>query len=592
MSASRLVGSYDYRLVALSVLVSILAAYAARDLSARVSARGRAWLAWLAGAATADGIGTWSMHYTGMLAYRLPIPVKYDWPTVLLSLAVGIIGSAASLLVVSHGKWGWPRALAASFFLGGVAISGLHYTAMAAMRLQAMHHYSPVLATLSIVLAILIPLTFLGPEDPPGRKLRPWRAVLRGAANPVMHYTAMAALSVTYSGEVPDLSHAVSISFIDIFGFSVVPVMLLVVALLTSVVDRLQKQRALLDELFEEVPQAVALLGADDRVVRVNKEFTRLFGYTPQETLGRRLQDLIVPEEAQDKLPHCADLVARGQRVDSEGLRRRKDGTRLHVAMDHVPVSLPGGQIAIYAIYRDITERNRAEQERQGSLEQLRALAARLQSIREEERTRVAREIHDELGQALTAIKIDLAALISALPPDLRQQSGRVESVLKLVDETIQSVRRISTQLRPGVLDDLGLVAAIEWAAEEFEARTGTKCRLDLPQDDIVIDRERATALFRIFQETLTNVARHAKATQVDARLAQENGDLFLEIRDNGTGISEERLSAGASLGILGMRERALLLGGELTISGVPGKGTVVMVRIPQTPGTELGKGK
>jgi signal transduction histidine kinase len=154
---------------------------------------------------------------------------------------------------------------------------------------------------------------------------------------------------------------------------------------------------------------------------------------------------------------------------------------------------------------------------------------------------------------------------------------------MKLIDETIQTVRRISTELRPGILDDLGLVAAVEWAAEEFQARTGTKCHISLPRADLTLDPERATAVFRIFQETLTNVARHANATEVDVRLAYDQRDVSLEVRDNGNGISEEQLAAADSLGLLGMLERALLLGGELTIDGVPGKGTTVRVRIPQS---------
>ena len=149
------------------------------------------------------------------------------------------------------------------------------------------------------------------------------------------------------------------------------------------------------------------------------------------------------------------------------------------------------------------------------------------------------------------------------------------------MDESIHTVRRIATELRPGILDDLGLVAAIEWAGEDFEARTGTPCRLDLPQDDFAVDPEQATAIFRIFQETLTNVARHAEARTVEVRLAKENDDLTLEVHDNGKGIPEDKLSRGESLGILGMRERAMLLGGELTISGPPGNGTTVQVRIP-----------
>jgi signal transduction histidine kinase len=215
------------------------------------------------------------------------------------------------------------------------------------------------------------------------------------------------------------------------------------------------------------------------------------------------------------------------------------------------------------------------------SLHQLRALAARLQTVREDERTRAAREIHDELGQALTAIKIEFASLLHDLPKELAASRG--QSILRLLDQTIQSMRRIGTELRPAILDDLGLAAAVEWVAEEFQARTGTKCQISLPDGDITLDRERATALFRIFQETLTNVARHADATQLDVRLGKENGSLILEVRDNGKGIREEQLSAKTSLGILGMQERVLLLGGTLTISGTPGNGTTVRTLIPDS---------
>jgi NO-binding membrane sensor protein with MHYT domain len=254
-----MVGSYDYSLVALSVFVSILAAYAARDLAERVrtAARGRTWLAWLVGGAAADGIGTWSMHYTGMLAFDLPVPVQYDWPTAILSLLAGMIGSAATLFIVSCSTIGALRALVASIFLGSMGVSGLHYTAMAAMRLQGRHYYAPTLVTLSVMLAIMsslmaLTLTFLFRDDSRGRTLQnPGSAVLRGAANPVMHYTAMAAVTFTSTTEVPDISHAVSIWSLGVLGISIVPVMVLAVALLTTLMDRLQQQSALLDELFE-----------------------------------------------------------------------------------------------------------------------------------------------------------------------------------------------------------------------------------------------------------------------------------------------------------------------------------------------------
>ena len=243
--------------------------------------------------------------------------------------------------------------------------------------------------------------------------------------------------------------------------------------------------------------------------------------------------------------------------------------------------------IANEGLRREMNERRHAEEALMAaqaqlnvSFNQLRALNARLQSIREEERARVAREIHDELGQALTAIKIDVTTLVRELA-DTVPAVQRGKSTLKLLDEAIHSVQRIATDLRPGILDDLGLAAAVEWSAEEFESRTGTRCRLSLPEVDIAMDPEHATALFRIFQETLTNVARHANATAVNVKLARDNGDVYLEVRDNGQGIGEEQLSARRSLGILGMRERALLLGGELIIRGAPGKGTTVRAWIP-----------
>ncbi len=314
-------------------------------------------------------------------------------------------------------------------------------------------------------------------------------------------------------------------------------------------------------------------------ILDANLVFARLFGYEqPEELIGKKgLEGLLTPES----LASIRDGIQRQETQPFEVTGIRKDGTTFSGEIDSRFVRYLGHEALIISC-RDITERKLAQEERQHSVEQLRALAARLQSVREEERKRVAREIHDQLGQALTAIKIDLTALIRELPADLKYQSRRTSSVLKLMDETIQSVRRISTELRPGILDDLGLVAAVEWAGEEFEARTGTKCRLDLPEDSIPIDPERATAVFRIFQETLTNVARHADASEIEVRLAKEDGDLTLEVHDNGRGINEDRLSRGESLGILGMRERALLLGGEFSISGTQGKGTTVRVRMPE----------
>lgn len=360
--------------------------------------------------------------------------------------------------------------------------------------------------------------------------------------------------------------------------------------------DDLKKQTEVLQKIFDHIPAMISLTGEDGRLKLVNREWERILGWR-QEEIQKQHLDIIAelypdPRDRQTVLDFRA--AARGEWIDFKA--RTRDGRMIDTTW--AVVSLTDG--TVLAMGEDITERKRAEDQLNSSFNQLRALTARLQTIREEERKRVAREIHDDLGQALTAIKIDVASLVRDMPAD-QSQEKKAESVLRLVDHTIQSVRRIATELRPGILDDLGLVAAVEWAAEEFAARSGTRLRLDLPREDLVIDQESATAIFRIFQETLTNITRHAEATQVDVRLGEEGDSLVLEVRDNGRGMNEE-VATGGSLGILGMRERALLLGGELTISGATGEGTVVRVRIPQTHvpqthvpqthGTDLGKGK
>lgn len=233
-------------------------------------------------------------------------------------------------------------------------------------------------------------------------------------------------------------------------------------------------------------------------------------------------------------------------------------------------------------------ERKRAEEALKESREQLRNLAARMDSLREKERTWIAREVHDQLGQVFTSIKIDLSLMQKALARSDRSGEKtlallheKIASMSHLVDAAIRTVQKIGTQLRPGVLDDLGLVAAIEWQTKAFQTRTGISCRIKTNLQTVDLDRDRATAVFRIFQEILTNVARHAKATRVDILVEEENRQLFLDVEDNGLGISNQEISNPTSLGLLGMRERALLFNGEISISGISGKGTKVGLRIP-----------
>jgi signal transduction histidine kinase len=230
----------------------------------------------------------------------------------------------------------------------------------------------------------------------------------------------------------------------------------------------------------------------------------------------------------------------------------------------------------------DVTERKAAEAELERHRAQLRGLAARLEAAREAERARIAREIHDELGQALTALKIDVLWLKKRVPesPEL---AHKLHDMTAIIDSTTQSIQRVAAELRPSVLDELGLRAAIEWETREFAARTGIECRVELPEGQPALDASRATAVFRIFQEALTNVARHAAATHVIVRLGMTPKALELTVQDNGRGIREGALHDSRSLGLLGMRERAGNFNGNVTIAGNPGAGTTLTLTMPRS---------
>jgi PAS domain S-box-containing protein len=245
-----------------------------------------------------------------------------------------------------------------------------------------------------------------------------------------------------------------------------------------------------------------------------------------------------------------------------------------------------GNAIRMFGTVQDVTERKQAEERLRATTEQLRALSARIHSAKEEEGTRIAREIHDELGAALTGLRWDLESFDKVISESgdqsqLKVLREKIEAMLRLTETTINAVRRISSELRPSVLDDLGLVEAVEWQAEQFQARTGITCRCDYSPENLNLSREQSTAVFRILQEALTNILRHAQATSVDITMKVEAGEFVLAITDNGRGITEDEKSGSQSLGLLGMRERAHLIGGEIAITGVEGKGTTLTVRIP-----------
>lgn len=275
-----------------------------------------------------------------------------------------------------------------------------------------------------------------------------------------------------------------------------------------------------------------------------------------------------------------------------------RDG-KVHEAISETP---SGGEIRNYRIVasplldkdgeieaaiemvEDVTESKRIEDELKRSREQLRAFAAHLQTARENERTMIAREIHDELAQALTVLKIDVSEIAvdsdRLRPEDAQQLLAKTSAIAGFIDDTIEVVHRISMELRPSILDDIGLTAAIEWQAHEFQKRTRIQC--DLKQDVTArIDRDLCTALFRVFQEALTNVLRHANATKVKIELFEEDGNVILVVEDNGIGIAEDRVFDARSLGLLGMRERIEMFGGKISFKGITNKGTIVTVSVP-----------
>lgn len=333
--------------------------------------------------------------------------------------------------------------------------------------------------------------------------------------------------------------------------------------------------------LVEHASEIIFETDANGNFVFFNSEAAfRILQYSQEELLGRHYLSLVRP-----------DWREKVENFYREQLREKTEVTYFEfpvLAKDRVEVwfgqSLrlvhEGGElVAQQAFCRDITENRRKQHELERSQEQLRELSSRLEAAREAERTKIAREIHDELGTLLTLMKLDLRWC--ALELDMGIGGEKLTPIIQLVDSAIASVQRISTQLRPSILDQLGLVAAIEWQAKEFEARLGIPCKLEINAHTPRVEQERATAIFRVLQETLTNVARHAQASEVDIRLETTEDTVTLEVRDDGRGIIEEQILSADSIGLRGMYERARHFGGRFHISGAQSGGTIASLYIP-----------
>jgi signal transduction histidine kinase len=286
-------------------------------------------------------------------------------------------------------------------------------------------------------------------------------------------------------------------------------------------------------------------------------------------------------EIAQQTRPETPFVFVTGTMGEEVAIETLKSGATDYVLKTRLSRLMP----AVTRALREAAERaqhRRAEEQLRESHKQLRALSVYLQSVREEERTRIAREVHDELGQALTSCKLDLSWIAGRLPKEQKPLLEKTKALISHIDSTIQTVRRISTELRPGVLDHLGLAAALEWQANEFQNRTGIRCDVRANVRESLADPNLSTTFFRIFQETLTNVIRHAGATEVSVDLKEDDGRIILEVRDNGRGIERREISNTKSMGLLGMKERAALLGGVFKIGRLArSSGTRVTVSVP-----------
>jgi PAS domain S-box-containing protein len=328
--------------------------------------------------------------------------------------------------------------------------------------------------------------------------------------------------------------------------------------------------------IVSQAPGFVTIMDEEGRILYINRVSP---GYVMEDVIGTSTLDFLLPSYRPIARRAYRKAFQKGEIVtyDVEG-QITKDRTAWYRSRVG-PLYRNGKISSLILVSTDISENKRAEVALKGSFERMRQLAARLQSVREEERQRISLEIHDRLGQALTGLKLDLSSMA---PGAGRENRPRFKSILQSLDDTIRAVRKISTELRPAVLDSLGLKAAIEWQAREFQTRTKTTVRLKIPARDIDPGPDQSVALFRIFQEILTNVARHAEARSVQVDLNRAPRELRLTVADNGRGITKKALSDPASLGLLGMRERALPFGGTVDIEGQRGRGTKVTVRLPQ----------
>lgn len=346
------------------------------------------------------------------------------------------------------------------------------------------------------------------------------------------------------------------------------------------VVDQLLGSEKKYKLLFEHNPLPMWMITMPDmNITDVNDAAVHHYGYARHEFLNLNLRDIHPQSDVNAFLRYMKEQSS-GYHNAGVWRQYKKNRNIIFVEIYAYSMKLEGRDIRL-VLSHDITQKIEAEKKLKQSLGQIRMLTGHLQEVREEERKNIARDIHDELGQQLTILKMDVAWIIKKLQNPGEILIAQLKGLLDTIDGTMKSVRRMCSELRPALLDDLGLIAAMEWQAREFEKNTGIIVELTLPAEALMLVPEIKTGLFRIFQESLTNVARHAQAREVKVNLQEEDKSLVLNIGDNGKGFDTSILNEKSTLGILGMEERSLMMGGKYVIESEPGKGTTVKVTVP-----------
>ena len=343
--------------------------------------------------------------------------------------------------------------------------------------------------------------------------------------------------------------------------------------------EALHESEERLRTVMEKLPSGILVL-VDGRVDYANPAFCRLTGYSNEELHGNLVVDLIHPDDRERARNRISDLMNDGEEFLSEYNLMNRSGKSIPIEVYSRKIFYYGKR-ALLSNIRDITERKIAEEAISKYHKQLQSLSSHLQSVREKEQASIAREIHDELGQELSTVLLHIGWLEEHGEGMKKSWMDRLESTSELVESTIKKVQRISSELRPSMLDHLGLFAAIEWQAKEFTKKTDIPCKVHIGNRKTKLNQEISITIFRIFQESLTNILRHARATEAKVSLTEKSGRLFLEISDNGVGITEEQKYNPESFGLLGIQERARALKGEYSIQGIPKKGTSLSINIP-----------